>query len=112
MKKVFGGEVMSKADELLNRHLYRKEDDKKLWGETLNYLNRKDKLVEGSEWVCDVGCYAFHCDTGMALKVAKGFHAKVLTIGSSELIFEYPDECLRIVTIDQFLACFVPKDDM
>lgn len=97
---------MSKADKLLNMiyegKLIEVQEDIK------DYLNRKDKLVVGSEWVCDVDC-----------------------IGSKKTYSPYDDETVFVVDVrdfvtltyfiydnaheddmplEQFLACFSPVE--
>lgn len=104
---------MSKAEELLSRYLYKKEDDKTLWAETLYYLNRKEKLVEGSEWVCEVD------NNGDNLVLTRG--SKVVVVKTEEH-FDYDEVSIHVhvyingrseeetIPIDQFLVCFKPLE--
>lgn len=102
---------MSKADELLNEWIEQAEDGfdrlcdfDNLHANTEEYLNRKDKLVVGSEWVCEISCY--HC-FGETEK-----NDKIVVSKSNFGVVNYVD--LRgntcEVYIGQFLACFNPKD--
>ena len=79
---------MSKADELLQRLIYQAEmfaitynnkeelsEVDSLLSDITYYLDRKDKLVIGSEWVCDVECYV--TNGNQTYRIRKN---KVLTI--------------------------------
>lgn len=124
---------MSKAEELLKRWFYvdTNEDNKDitLLEETIDYLNRKDKLVVGSEWACDVECYA--TNGNKTYRIVKN---KLLTItffkeDGYNVYFDFYDDVLDkshlkntnifkfdevrtdcVIPTKQFLACFSPKE--
>ena len=133
---------MSKADKLLNKiNDYREnfDDNKSLreyitWLDYIldripDHLNRKDKLVIGSEWVCDVECYA--TNGNQTYRIGKN---KVLAItffkeDSYNVYFDFYDDVLDVsylkntnifkfdevktscvIPTEQFLACFSPKE--
>ncbi|QIK56649.1 hypothetical protein G7059_01705 [Erysipelothrix sp. HDW6A] len=96
-----------------------------------NYINRKDKLVAGSEWVCDVECYATN-----GIKTYRIGKNKVLAITFFEedkynVYFDFYDDVLDVsylkntnifkfdevktscvMPTEQFLACFSPKENL
>ena len=105
---------MSKADELLERWLTNRPEnmDVCIAKDTRAYLNRKDKLVVGSEWVCDVdecvGGFITHYKDEVC-NITKVFDDAVYIQHS---INYEEDE----IPLGQFLACFRPvekgiKDD-
>ena len=103
---------MNKAEELLSRYLYKKEDDKTLWAETLNYLNRKDKLVEGSEWVCDLDNTAqeFGNYKPYVEKIKKGLIVEVLDVNGLIIFGHNQSMESWVLGEEQFLACFSPVE--
>lgn len=123
MKKLKQGRVigMSKAYELLKKSFEYLDLLTMKLGEEYptidthmedirNYLTRKDNLIVGSEWVCDVSCYVEIRKVGACVTAHKGFYVYVKEIGKHELVFEYNDKVSEyIIPINQFLACFSPK---
>lgn len=112
---------MSKADELLAKSIEYVElmRDKNSCVEcgfqglsehidkVYEYLNRKDKLVVGSEWVCDDKCI------GNARDWKRGDNVtieKLSSTGEGILITYEAEKYLHHIYTDQFLACFVPKE--
>ncbi|QIK57787.1 hypothetical protein G7059_08015 [Erysipelothrix sp. HDW6A] len=81
----------------------------KLYSEIDDYLNRKDKLVVGSEWVCDANNWSYD-DTEYYESAGEIKEGQIVTI--SKIIEgyiqtnEYRDDS---IPLGQFLACFSPK---
>lgn len=102
---------MSKADELLHQFMqaYYEEanEDMKLIAKRIDkYLNRRDKLVVGSKWVCDVTTYAY----------SSKFHKhRIYVINRLDDCYVYCEDSEyfseTIILIDQFLACFSQRRD-
>lgn len=112
---------MSKADELLrqvkrdiqdyfNNELETYTHD--LLIEIEDYLNRKEKLTVGSEWVCDVGCLSL---TEFDFNYFdKGDEVKIIRIDSQEVYLDCVGN-LNILArakmpIKQFPVCFRSKE--
>ena len=87
-----------------------KDELQELVNEKLEQESRKEKLIVGSEWVCEVDCYHRHGehDSGNIILVNE--------LMGNDVRYSNSKEDLCEMTIDQFLLCFKPikegdKDD-
>ena len=116
---------MSKADELLQRLIYQAEmfaitynnkeelsEVDSLLSDITYYLDRKDKLVVGSEWVCDVECIALlyhqhdYFEKNDCVVIKNKEHSKIELTHTDE----WYEGAIFWMPLEQFLACFSPKE--
>lgn len=134
---------MSKADELLQRLIYQAEtfaitynnkeelsEVDSLLSDITDYLDRKDKLVAGSEWVCDVECYATNGNKTYRIRKNKALTITSFKEDGYNVYFDFYDDVLDteylkntnkfkfdevktscVIPTEQFLVCFSPKEE-
>lgn len=123
---------MSKTDELLKRALINwsnniPQDDLMFY--IKKHLHRKGKLVVGSEWVCDVECYATNGNKTYRIRKNKELTITFFEEDGYNVYFDFYDDVLDasylkntnkfkfdevktscVIPTEQFLVCFSPKE--
>ena len=108
---------MSKAEMLLQEWVMAAESNnderlEEIYNDTCDYLNRKDKLIVGSEWVCDLdnksqelGNYKPH-----VVKIKKGLIVEVFNVNGLIIFGHNQSMESWVVGEEQFLACSSPVE--
>lgn len=106
---------MNKAEELITRwiHVDYELDEGVLLEESINYLNRKDKLIVGSEWVCDVGNKVQEVGNYQphVVNLEKGLVVEIFDVNGLVMFGHNPTMETWQIREEQFLACFNPKEE-
>lgn len=106
---------MNKADVLLTEFCKQQvqgasvEQIESLISITHDHLNRKERMIEGSKWLCNASCFVRTTNNSVAVF---GLAGDVVTLedgGSAFSQIKFKGH-LYIIPREQFLACFIPKE--